>query len=126
MVQLRRAAHTMADLELPSGEVLGKLDRMAANLPSGSLATCIAAVILPWPGTRPRWIPWTYPTSGTKRAPYSFTNHPQPGTTVIRSSSRSTASTLPAVVRAMPNSCMSAVTPGTRSPGRVHRQRAAV
>ena len=42
MVQLRRAAHTMADLELPPGEVLGKLDRMAANQPSGSLATCIA------------------------------------------------------------------------------------
>ncbi len=45
MVQLRTAAHTMADLDLPPGEVLGKLDRMAAGLPNASFATCVAAVI---------------------------------------------------------------------------------
>ena len=45
MVQLRTAAHTMADLDLPPGEALGKLDRMAASLPDASFATCVAAVI---------------------------------------------------------------------------------
>ena len=45
MVQLRTAAHTMADLDLPPGEILGRLDRMAASLPDASFATCVAAVI---------------------------------------------------------------------------------
>ncbi len=60
------------------------------------------------------------PSSGDR---HSFTKEPQPGTTVISPSSRSRASTLPAVVRAIPNSCMSAVTPGTRSPGRSSPER---
>jgi serine phosphatase RsbU (regulator of sigma subunit) len=47
MVQLRTAAHTMADLELPPGEMLRKLDRMAAAMPAAPFATCIAAVIDP-------------------------------------------------------------------------------
>jgi serine phosphatase RsbU (regulator of sigma subunit) len=45
MVQLRTAAHTLAELDLPPGEVLGKLDRMAAGLPGAPFATCVAAVI---------------------------------------------------------------------------------
>ena len=45
MVQLRTAAHTMADLYVPPGEMLGRLDRMAASLPDASFATCVAAVI---------------------------------------------------------------------------------
>jgi hypothetical protein len=45
MVQLRTAAHTLADLDLPPGEVLGKLDRMAASLTTAPFATCIYAVV---------------------------------------------------------------------------------
>ena len=45
MVQLRTAAHTMADLHVSPGEMLGRLDRMAASLPDASFATCVAAVI---------------------------------------------------------------------------------
>jgi len=45
MVQLRTAAHTLADLDLPPGEVLRRLDRMAAGMPAASFATCIYAVI---------------------------------------------------------------------------------
>jgi len=45
MVQLRTAAHTLADLDLPPGEVLSRLDRMAAGMPAASFATCIYAVI---------------------------------------------------------------------------------
>ena len=45
MVQLRTAAHTLAELDLPPGEVLRKLDRMAASLPGAPFATCVAAVI---------------------------------------------------------------------------------
>jgi hypothetical protein len=47
MVQMRTAAHTMADLELPPGEILRKLDRMAAGMPAAPFATCVAAVIDP-------------------------------------------------------------------------------
>ena len=47
MVQLRTAAHTLADLELPPQEVLRRLDRMAAEMPAGLFATCIYAVINP-------------------------------------------------------------------------------
>jgi hypothetical protein len=47
MVQLRTAAHTLADLELPPGEVLRRLDRMAAGMAVAPFATCIATVIDP-------------------------------------------------------------------------------
>jgi serine phosphatase RsbU (regulator of sigma subunit) len=47
MVQLRTAAHTLASLELPPGEVLRKLDRMAAGMPAAPFATCVCAVIDP-------------------------------------------------------------------------------
>jgi hypothetical protein len=45
MVQLRTAAHTLADLDLPPEEMLRKLDRMAAGMPTAPFATCICAVI---------------------------------------------------------------------------------
>jgi len=45
MVQLRTAAHTLAELDLPPGEILRKLDRMAASLPGAPFATCVAAVV---------------------------------------------------------------------------------
>ena len=47
MVQLRTAAHTLADLELPPQEVLRRLDRMAAEMPAALFATCIYTVISP-------------------------------------------------------------------------------
>jgi serine phosphatase RsbU (regulator of sigma subunit) len=47
MVQLRTAAHTLADLELPPGEVLSRLDKMAAGIVAAPFATCIYAVIDP-------------------------------------------------------------------------------
>ncbi|HXP20410.1 MAG TPA: GAF domain-containing SpoIIE family protein phosphatase [Streptosporangiaceae bacterium] len=47
MVQLRTAAHTLADLELPPGQVLCRLDKMAAGMPAAPFATCIATVIDP-------------------------------------------------------------------------------
>jgi serine phosphatase RsbU (regulator of sigma subunit) len=47
MVQLRTAAHTLADLELPPAEVLRRLDRMAAEMPAALFATCIYTVINP-------------------------------------------------------------------------------
>jgi PAS domain S-box-containing protein len=52
MVQLRTAARTLADLELPPEEVLGRLDRLAAGLPGAGMpaapfATCLYAVIDP-------------------------------------------------------------------------------
>jgi serine phosphatase RsbU (regulator of sigma subunit) len=46
MVQLRTAAHTLADLDLPPGEILGRLDKMAAGLAAAPFAaTCICAII---------------------------------------------------------------------------------
>ncbi|MGH3282545.1 MAG: PP2C family protein-serine/threonine phosphatase, partial [Trebonia sp.] len=58
MVQLRTAAHTLADLDLPPQEVLGRLDAMAAGMdasPAGitaePFATCLYAVINPSAGT---------------------------------------------------------------------------
>jgi serine phosphatase RsbU (regulator of sigma subunit) len=51
MVQLRTAAHTLADLELPPGRVLRKLDSMAADMASAPFATCIATVIDPVDGS---------------------------------------------------------------------------
>jgi serine phosphatase RsbU (regulator of sigma subunit) len=51
MVQLRTAAHTLADLDLPPGQVLSRLDRMAAEMAAGMaaapFATCIATLIDP-------------------------------------------------------------------------------
>jgi serine phosphatase RsbU (regulator of sigma subunit) len=58
MVQLRTAAHTLAELDLPPHEVLSRLDAMAAGLdatPAGMtaapFATCLYAVIDPSAGT---------------------------------------------------------------------------
>jgi serine phosphatase RsbU (regulator of sigma subunit) len=45
MVQLRTAAHILADLDLAPGEVLRRLDRMAEGLLTAPYATCIYAVI---------------------------------------------------------------------------------
>jgi hypothetical protein len=47
MVQLRTAAHTLAELDLPPGDVLRRLDKMAAGLAAAPFATCIYAVIDP-------------------------------------------------------------------------------
>jgi stage II sporulation SpoE-like protein/PAS domain-containing protein/GAF domain-containing protein len=47
MVQLRTAAHTLADVGLPPGELLRRLDQMAAALPGPPYATCVCAVIDP-------------------------------------------------------------------------------
>ncbi len=47
MVQLRTAAHTLADLELPPEQVLSRLDKMAAGIAAAPFATCIYAVIDP-------------------------------------------------------------------------------
>src|SRR6202046_1880351 len=41
MVQLRTAAHTLADLDLPPGQVLRRLDKIAAGLAGPFAATCI-------------------------------------------------------------------------------------
>jgi serine phosphatase RsbU (regulator of sigma subunit) len=45
MVQLRTAAHTLADLDLAPGEILRRLDKMAAGLAAPFAATCIFTVI---------------------------------------------------------------------------------
>jgi Stage II sporulation protein E (SpoIIE)/GAF domain len=47
MVQLRTAAHTLADLDLPPEEVLRRLDKMAAGIAAAPFATCIYAVVDP-------------------------------------------------------------------------------
>jgi len=47
MVQLRTAAHTLADLELPPSQVLRRLDKMAAGFAAAPFATCIYAVLDP-------------------------------------------------------------------------------
>jgi GAF domain-containing protein len=47
MVQLRTAAHTLAGLELPPGQVLRMLDTMAAGMVAAPFATCIYTVIDP-------------------------------------------------------------------------------
>jgi serine phosphatase RsbU (regulator of sigma subunit) len=51
MVQLRTAARTLADLELPPEQVLPRLDKMAAEMAPASFATCIYAVIDPADGS---------------------------------------------------------------------------
>jgi serine phosphatase RsbU (regulator of sigma subunit) len=46
MVQLRTAAHTLAELDLPPEQVLRRLDRMAAGLAAAPFAaTCVFAII---------------------------------------------------------------------------------
>jgi serine phosphatase RsbU (regulator of sigma subunit) len=51
MVQLRTAAHTLADLDLPPGEILRRLDMMAAGLAGAPFAaTCVYTIIDP-PGS---------------------------------------------------------------------------
>lgn len=47
MVQLRTAAHTLAGLDLPPGQVLHTLDEMAAGMAASPFATCIYTVIDP-------------------------------------------------------------------------------
>ncbi len=48
MVQLRTAAHTLADLDLPPEQVLRRLDTMAAGMAGAPFAaTCVCAVIDP-------------------------------------------------------------------------------
>jgi serine phosphatase RsbU (regulator of sigma subunit) len=48
MVQLRTAAHTLADMDLPPEQVLGRLDTMAAGMAVAPFAaTCVYAVIDP-------------------------------------------------------------------------------
>src|SRR5215471_7699519 len=47
MVQLRTAAHTLADLDLPPEQVLRRLDKMAAEITAAPFATCIYTVIDP-------------------------------------------------------------------------------
>ena len=47
MVQLRTAAHALAELELPPEQVLCRLDRMAAGMAAAPFATCICAVLDP-------------------------------------------------------------------------------
>jgi hypothetical protein len=54
MVQLRTAAHILAELGLPPGQVLRKLDTMAAGMDkmaAAPFATCVYAVIDPSGGT---------------------------------------------------------------------------
>jgi hypothetical protein len=46
MVQLRTAAHTLAALDLPPGQILRRLDELAAGL-AAPFATCIYAIIDP-------------------------------------------------------------------------------
>ena len=45
MVQLRTATHLLAGLDLRPGELLARLDAMAAGMPASPYATCICAVI---------------------------------------------------------------------------------
>jgi hypothetical protein len=47
MVQLRTAAHTLAELDLPPEDVLRRLDKMAAGIAAAPFATCIYTVIDP-------------------------------------------------------------------------------
>jgi serine phosphatase RsbU (regulator of sigma subunit) len=47
MVQLRTAAHTLADLDLAPAEILRRLDKMAAGLAVPFAATCIFTIIDP-------------------------------------------------------------------------------
>ncbi len=50
MIQLRTAARTLAGLELPPEQVLGRLDTMAADMAGTPFATCIYAILDPADG----------------------------------------------------------------------------
>ena len=47
MVQLRTAAHTLADLGLPPVQLLARLDRMVTGMATAPYATCVAAIVDP-------------------------------------------------------------------------------
>jgi serine phosphatase RsbU (regulator of sigma subunit) len=47
MAQLRTAAHILADLGLPPGQILSKLDQMVATMATAQFATCVYAVTDP-------------------------------------------------------------------------------
>ncbi|HLI38181.1 MAG TPA: GAF domain-containing SpoIIE family protein phosphatase [Streptosporangiaceae bacterium] len=47
MVQLRTAAHVLADLELPPRRLLHRLDRLIASITTAPFATCVCAVTGP-------------------------------------------------------------------------------
>jgi hypothetical protein len=47
MVQLRTAAHILAGVDLPPGDVLHRLDEMAAGMTAAPFATCIYTIIDP-------------------------------------------------------------------------------
>lgn len=47
MSQLRTAAHVLADLELPPGQLLHRLDRTIAAITAAPFATCICVVTGP-------------------------------------------------------------------------------
>jgi len=51
MVQLRTAAHMLASVDLPPGEILHRLDEMAAGMAASPFATCIYTVIDPSDGS---------------------------------------------------------------------------
>lgn len=51
MVQLRTAAHTLAELGLPPEQMLSRLDRMAAGMVTAPFATCISMIIDPAGGS---------------------------------------------------------------------------
>jgi len=53
MGQLRTAAHVLADLELPPGELLRRLDRMVGAITTAPFATCVCAITGPDAGTSP-------------------------------------------------------------------------
>jgi serine phosphatase RsbU (regulator of sigma subunit) len=51
LAQFRAAAHTLADLDLEPAELMVRLDRSAAALPGGTVATCLYAVVDPAEGS---------------------------------------------------------------------------
>jgi serine phosphatase RsbU (regulator of sigma subunit) len=51
MVQLRTAARTLADLDLPPTDVLRRLDKMAAEMTCSPYATCVYAILDPSDGS---------------------------------------------------------------------------
>jgi hypothetical protein len=51
MVQLRTAAHILADMDVSPEETLRRLDRMVAGMPGAPFATCIAVVMDPVHGS---------------------------------------------------------------------------
>jgi serine phosphatase RsbU (regulator of sigma subunit) len=51
MVQLRTAAHILADMDVSPEEALRRLDRMVAGMPGAPFATCIATVMNPADGS---------------------------------------------------------------------------